>query len=111
MHPSSTRTEYEKRQLAFYRYIQGLQKQDAIEGMAKLLFDFLNEWFQFELIWIAQYDAQSRLLGGIQGVLPKITDRDTNFLRRKQPILPGDLFDQVLLTSRNSKFEAGTESG
>lgn len=98
MHPSSTRTEYEKRQLAFYRYIQGLQKQDAIEGMAKLLFDFLNEWFQFELIWIAQYDAQSRLLGGIQGVLPKITDRDTNFLRRKQPILPGDLFDQVLLT-------------
>jgi GAF domain-containing protein len=98
MHPSSTRTEYEKRQLAFYRYIQGLQKQDAIEGMGKLLFDFLKEWFQFELIWIAQYNAQSHLLSGIQGVLPKTTDRDTNFLRRKQPILPGDLFDQVLLT-------------
>jgi GAF domain-containing protein len=98
MHPSSTRTEYEKRQLAFYRHIQGLQKQDAIEGMGKLLFDFLKEWFQFELIWIAQYDAQSHLLSGIQGVLPKTTERDTNFLRRKQPILPGDLFDQVLLT-------------
>jgi GAF domain-containing protein len=98
MHPSSTRTEYEKRQLAFYRYVQGLQRQDAIEGMGTILFAFLKEWFQFELIWIAQYDAQSHLLSGIQGVLPKTTDRDTHFLRRKHSILPGDLFDQVLLT-------------
>jgi GAF domain-containing protein len=98
MHPSSTRTEYEKRQLAFYRYVQGLQRQDAIEGMGTILFAFLKEWFQFELIWIAQYDAKSHLLSGIQGVLPKTTERDTHFLRRKHPILPGDLFDQVLLT-------------
>jgi GAF domain-containing protein len=98
MHPSSTRTEYEKRQLAFYRYIQGLQKQDTAEGMGKIVFHFLKEWFQFELIWIAQYEAQSHLLSGIQGILPKTTDRDAIFLRRKQTILPGDLFDQVLLT-------------
>ena len=98
MHPSSTRTEYDKRQLAFYRYVQGLQKQDAVEGMGKIVFHFLKEWFQFELIWIAQYDAQSHLLSGIQGVLPKTTERDAIFLRRKQSILPGDLFDQVLLT-------------
>jgi GAF domain-containing protein len=98
MHPSSTRTEYDKRQLAFYRYIQGLQNQDTVEGMGKIVFHFLKEWFQFELIWIAQYEAQSHLLCGVQGVLPKATERDAIFLRRKQSILPGDLFDQVLLT-------------
>jgi GAF domain-containing protein len=98
MHPSSTRTEYEKRQLAFYRYIQGLQQQDTVEGMGKIVFHFLKEWFQFELIWIAQYEAQSHFLNGIQGILPKTTDRGTTFLRRKQTVLPGDLFDQVLLT-------------
>ncbi len=98
MHPSSTRTEYDKRQLAFYRYIQGIQKQDAVEAMGKIVFHFLREWFKFDLIWIAQCEPQSHLLSGIQGILPKMTDRDTLFLRRKQPILPGDLFDQVLLT-------------
>jgi GAF domain-containing protein len=98
MHPSSTRTEYDKRQLAFYRYIQGIQKQDAVEALGKIVFHFLREWFKFDLIWIAQCEPQSHLLSGIQGILPKMTDRDTLFLRRKQPILPGDLFDQVLLT-------------
>jgi GAF domain-containing protein len=98
MHPSSTRTEYDKRQLAIYRYIQGIQKQDAVEALGKIVFHFLREWFKFDLIWIAQCEPQSHLLSGIQGILPKMTDRDTLFLRRKQPILPGDLFDQVLLT-------------
>jgi GAF domain-containing protein len=98
MHPSSTRTDYEKRQLAFYRYIQALQKQDTVQGMGKILFHFLKEWFQFELIWIAQYESQSHSLTGLQGILPTTTDRGTSFLRRRQTILPGDLFDQVLLT-------------
>lgn len=96
MQQSSARTEYEKRQLAFYQYLRELQKQEAIEGMGGVLLNFLREWFQFDLIWIAQYEPQSHSLSGINGILP--TDRDAAVLRRKQSVLPGDLFDQVLLT-------------
>jgi GAF domain-containing protein/signal transduction histidine kinase len=96
MQQSSTRTEYEKRQLAFYRYLRELQKQESIEGMGSVLLNFLQEWFQFDLIWIAQYKAQDRVLNGLNGMLP--TERDAAVLRRKQPLLPGDWFDQVLLT-------------
>ena len=96
MQQSSARTEYEKRQLAFYRHLKELQKQEAIEDMGRVLLNFLQEWFQFDLIWIAQYETQSQSLSGINGILP--TERDAAVLRRKQPVLPGDLFDQVLLT-------------
>ncbi len=64
--------------------------------MGSVLLSFLKEWFQFDLIWIAQYDAQYQILNGINGILP--TERDAAVLRRKQSVLPGDLFDQVLLT-------------
>jgi GAF domain-containing protein len=97
MNQPSVRTEYEKRQLAFYRYFQELQKQETVESMGRILLHFLQEWFQFDLIWIAQYEPQYQVLNGIGGILPK-AERDADFLRRKQPILPGDLFDQVVLT-------------
>ena len=96
MQQSSARTEHEKRQLAFYQYLRALQTQEAVEDMGRILLNFLQEWFQFDLIWIAQWEAPNQILSGINGILP--TDRDAAVLRRKQPVLPGDLFDQVLLT-------------
>jgi GAF domain-containing protein len=97
MHQSSVRTQYEKRQLAFYQCLKGLQSQETAEGTGNVALHFLRECFQFDLIWIAQYDAQHQVLSGIDGILPN-AERDQGFLRQKQPILPGDIFDQVLLT-------------
>jgi GAF domain-containing protein len=65
--------------------------------MGKVALHFLRECFQFDLIWIAQYETQYQVLSGIDGILPN-TERDQGILRQKQQILPGDLFDQVLLT-------------
>ncbi|WP_404789196.1 GAF domain-containing protein [Altericista sp. CCNU0014] len=97
MHQSSVRTQYEKRQLAFYQCLKGLQSQETVEGMGHVALHFLRESFQFDLIWIAQYEPQYQVLSGIDGTLPN-AERDRGILQQKQPILPGDLFDQVLLT-------------
>jgi GAF domain-containing protein len=97
MHQTSVRTQYEKRQLAFYQYLKGLQTQETAEGLGNIALHFLRECFQFDLIWIAQYEPQYQVLSGIGGILPN-TERDQGILRQKQQILPGDLFDQVLLT-------------
>ncbi|HEY9824519.1 MAG TPA: GAF domain-containing protein [Stenomitos sp.] len=103
MHQPSVRTEYEKRLAAFYQYLHDLQKQDSVAAIGKATLHFLKEWFQFDLIWIAHCQTQSQVLTGIDGVLPN-PGRDQGVLHREQPILPGDLFDQVLLTGRSQQI-------
>jgi GAF domain-containing protein len=95
---SSVRTEYEKRLGAFYKYLQDLQKQTALDGLGKVSRNFLKEWFHFDLIWIAYREGPSTLVG-IDGIVPN-QNRDQSFLRRSQAVLPGDLFDQVLVTAQ-----------
>jgi GAF domain-containing protein len=97
MQNSSVRTEYEKRLGAFYQYLQDLQKQTSVDGLGKASRNFLKEWFQFDLIWIAYREEAAGTLVGLDGIVPN-QNRDQSFLRRPQTILPGDLFDQVLVT-------------
>jgi GAF domain-containing protein len=92
----STRTNYEKRLVSLQHCLHEIQKQDDLDSMSKIALAFLREWFPFELIWLARYDTQSRVLEGIDGILPK--EKDKAVLSNKQPVLPGSLFDQALTT-------------
>jgi GAF domain-containing protein len=99
MPQTSVKTEYEKRLIALQQCIHNLQRQDTLEGVGKIAREFLRERFQFDLIWIATYQASARTLSGLQGILP-IDNKDQAALHSKHAILPGDLFDQVLLTGQ-----------
>jgi GAF domain-containing protein len=94
----SIRTEYEKRLISLQNCLYEVQKQNALGSMGKIVLTFLREWFPFELIWLARYDAQGQILEGIDGLLPK--EKDQAALLAKQAVLAGDLFDQALLTGR-----------
>ena len=96
-HPS-TRTDYEKRLVSLQECVQALQKNDSPAGLGKIVLAFLKEWFSFEMVWLARYDAQAQVLEGIDGLLPR--EKDYPSLLALQPVLPGDLFDQVLLTGQ-----------
>jgi GAF domain-containing protein len=98
MSQPSIRTEYEKRLISLQNCLQAIQKQDSLKNMGQITLTFLREWFPFELIWLARYDAQSQMLEGIDGILPK--ERDQAALTAQQSVLAGDLFDQALLTGR-----------
>jgi GAF domain-containing protein len=98
MSQPSIRTEYEKRLISLQNCLQEVQKQDNPSNIGKITLTFLREWFPFELIWLARYDAQGRTLEGIDGILPK--EKDQAALLAKQSVLAGDLFDQALLTGR-----------
>lgn len=99
MSQTSVKTEYEKRLIALQQCIHNLQRQDTLEGVSKIAQDFLRERFQFDLIWIATYQATTKTLNGLQGILP-VDNKDQAVLRSKQAVLPGDLFDHVLLTGQ-----------
>jgi GAF domain-containing protein len=91
------KTEYEQRLIALEQCLKDLQKQVTLEGIGKIAQNFLSDQFQFELVWIASYQPQARTLEGITGYLPD-PNKDQGVVRGKQLILPGDFFDQVLLT-------------
>ncbi|MGB8698643.1 MAG: diguanylate cyclase, partial [Thermosynechococcaceae cyanobacterium] len=103
MNQPPVRTEYEKRLTALQQCVHDLQKQDDAEKMSHTVVCFAKEWFKFDLVWLAEYDAQTRTLIGLDGMLPN-PDKDRAFLRQKHPILPGDLFDQTLVTGRSQKI-------
>jgi GAF domain-containing protein len=98
MSQPSIRTDYEKRLVSLQHCLQEIQRQDNLNSMGKIALTFLREWVPFELIWLARYDAQAQVLEGIDGILPK--EKDKAVLLNKQPVLPGSLFDQALLTGR-----------
>ncbi len=91
------KTEYEQRLIALEQCLKHLQKQETVEGIGKIAQSFLNDQFQFDLVWIAFYQPQTHTLEGIAGKMPD-PNKDQGVIRGKQSILPGDLFDQVLLT-------------
>jgi GAF domain-containing protein len=91
----TARTDYSKRLTDLQRCLVTLHKQHSPRELAETVVSFLRESFAFDFIWIGQYSSAQNLLSGLGGYLGK---GDSSVLSRSWSILPGDLFDQVLLT-------------
>lgn len=75
--------------------IEGLLDHDQLESLVDSALTFLQSELDYPLLWIAQYDANQSELIGLSGGLPQA---DSTAFSQRYPVLPGDLFDQALLT-------------
>jgi GAF domain-containing protein len=97
----TTRTDYSKRLTDLQRCLSSLQKQRSPRELSDTAITFLRESFDFNFVWLGQYSSAQNTLTGLGGYLGK---GDSSTLTRSWSILPGDLFDQVLLTGAVAEF-------
>lgn len=77
--------------------IEGLLDQEQVEALVDCALRFLQNELDYPLLWIATYDTKRSKLTGLGGSLPQA---DSSAFSQCYPVLPGDLFDQALLTGQ-----------
>ncbi|MEM9137010.1 MAG: ATP-binding protein [Cyanobacteria bacterium P01_F01_bin.42] len=95
MSQSLARTDHSSSLEAFRQVVYELQAAPDIAALCTVATSYIQNYLGYELIWIGLYDAEAETLEG-----PWCTADDTNIHSKKILVLPGDLFDQVLLTRR-----------
>ena len=77
--------------------IEKMLDQEQVESLVDCALQFLRAELDYPLLWIATYDTKQSELLGLGGGVPR---SDANAFGQRYPVLPGDLFDQALLTGR-----------
>lgn len=77
--------------------IERLLDQEQVEPLIDCALQFLRAELDYPLLWIAVYDAHQSELSGLGGGVPHA---ESSAFGQRYPVLPGDLFDQVLLTGQ-----------
>ncbi|WP_299485055.1 GAF domain-containing protein [Acaryochloris sp. IP29b_bin.137] len=77
--------------------IEGLLASEQVEPMVDCALRFLQAELDYPLLWIAAYDADRSELSGLGGSLPHA---ESSAFTQRYPVLPGDLFDQAVLTGQ-----------
>ena len=95
---STERTGYEQRLVALQAVLEQIRLQQQIAPLLGLALEFIQATFSYPLIWIATYDSGKRELTGVQGAMPK--SEKPAWAHQGLKVLPGDYFDQVLLTGK-----------
>ncbi len=97
---STERMGHGQRLVALQLVLEQIRLQQEVEPLLGLALDFIQRIFDYPLVWIATYNASQRELKGVQGAMPNMTK--TAWARQELQVLPGDHFDQVLLTGQPS---------
>ncbi|MCM0591770.1 MAG: GAF domain-containing protein [Gloeotrichia echinulata DEX184] len=87
----------EQQILSLGRVLQKLREADSVDVLIETTIAYLQEEFDYKLIWIALYDRVNHILSGKGGIIPA---SDTNFLQQRVVLSPGDLFEQVVIEQR-----------
>lgn len=95
---STERTGHGQRLVALQHILEQIRLQQQVEPLLELALTFVNTVFDYSLVWIATYRPDRRELMGVQGTLPK--SQKTTWVRQELKVLPGDCFDQALLTGQ-----------
>ncbi len=77
--------------------LQSLREQDDVEVLIKTTISYIQQQFDYSLIWIATYDRLKHALLGRGGTVP---DHDTKLLHKRVVLNPGDLLEQVVIEQR-----------
>jgi transcriptional regulator with GAF, ATPase, and Fis domain len=86
----------EQQILSLGRVLQSLREEDNVDVLIETTISYLQEQFDYKLIWIALYDRLNHVLFGKGGITP---DRDTN-LHKRVILNSGDLLEQVVIEQR-----------
>ncbi len=78
-------------------FLQNLRDEDNVEVLIADTISYLQEQYEYSLIWIALYDRLNHVLIGKAGVIP---GNNTNFLKQQFTLTPGNLLEQVVIEQR-----------
>ncbi|PZD72004.1 hypothetical protein C1752_03944 [Acaryochloris thomasi RCC1774] len=95
---STERLGHAQRLVALQSTLEQIRLQQQIEPLLALALEFIQAVFSYPLVWIATYNPDRRELTGVHGAMPK-TEK-TAWAQQGLKVLPGDYFDQVLLTGQ-----------
>ncbi|MFB2770811.1 GAF domain-containing protein [Pelatocladus sp. BLCC-F211] len=90
-------TAAEEQIISLGRVLQSLREEGDIDGLIATTISYLQEQFEYSLIWIALYDRLNHILFGQGGVIP---GSNTSCLKQRVVLNPGDLLEQVVIEQR-----------
>jgi len=79
------------------RVLQSLREENNVDVLIETTISYLQEQFNYKLIWIALYDRLNHILFGKKGFTP---GNDTTFLQQRVVLSPGDLLEQIVIEQR-----------
>lgn len=82
---------------ALERVLQTLREEENVEVLLETTLGYLQDQFDWRLIWIGLYDRQAHRLFGKGGMTP---NGDISFLKQRFALNPGDLLEQVVIQLR-----------
>ncbi|RUR80934.1 GAF domain-containing protein [Chlorogloeopsis fritschii PCC 9212] len=80
--------------LSLGRVFQSLREEDNFDALIATTLSYLQEQFEYNLIWIALYDRLNHVLFGKGGITPS---SDISYLKQRVVLNPGDLLEQVVI--------------
>ncbi|BAZ30107.1 putative GAF sensor protein [Cylindrospermum sp. NIES-4074] len=80
--------------LSLGRVLQNLREEDNVDVLIATTITYLQEQFNYQLIWIALYDRLNHVLIGKGG---STADHQISFLHKPVGLNPGDLLEQVVI--------------
>lgn len=84
----------EQQILALCNVLQRLREEDNVDVLISTTISYIQQQFDYNLIWIALYNRLKHTLLGQGGITP---DKDTNFLYKQVVLNPGDILEQVVI--------------
>jgi len=83
--------------IALGRVLETLREEDNAEVLIETTLNYLQTEFDYHLIWIGLYDRLDHRLFGKGGIAPT---NDTDFLKQRYNLQPGDLLEQIVIQQR-----------
>jgi len=80
--------------LALAKVLQSLREEDDVDLLISTIIFYIQEQFDYSLIWIAFYERLKHALEGKGGITP---DEDKKFLHKPVVLNPGDVLEQVVI--------------
>lgn len=87
----------EQKILSLGHILQSLREEENVDALIEKTISFFQEYFQYNLIWLALYDRLNHILFGKGGITP---GGETKILRQRLVLSPGDLLEQVAIEQR-----------
>ncbi|WP_042491060.1 GAF domain-containing protein [Anabaena sp. PCC 7108] len=87
----------EQQILLLFQVLQKLREEDNVDVLIKTTITYLQEQFDYQLIWIAVYNQANKTLYGKGGITP---DGDTSYLQRAVVLNPGNLLESAVTELR-----------
>ncbi len=90
-------TAYEQQLVALGRVLQTLREEEDVAVLVETAIRYMQEGFDYALVWVGLYDRMSHRIIGQGGFTPS---GESNFLRQRFSLNPGDILEQVVIQQR-----------